>query len=211
MTWEWVLKGALLGFSIAAPVGPISILCIKKTLRFGFKAGVFSGLGAATADAVYGIIAGYGISTIMVVLADYTLLLQTLGGLFICFLGIQSLLKPSKEIASAPPDIKNAVRSFAMTLLLTLSNPMTVVFFLGVFSASGVLMSHSGSEIPLLVGGVFIGSAGWWIGLTGATALVKMNMSANWVQRLSLFNKISGLVMLAYGLIALYRSAHSLF
>lgn len=211
MNWEWLLKGALLGFSIAAPVGPISILCIKNTLRFGFKTGVFSGLGAATADAAYGIIAGCGLTAIMVALTDYTLILQASGGLFICLIGIKTLLKPAEEMTADSPGIKNAIRSFMVTLLLTLSNPMTIVFFIGVFTASGVAGSQSGLDIPLMVGGVFIGSAGWWIGLTGAIALLRRNMTQSWMKRLSLFNKMSGLVMLAFGLYGLYHSTYSLF
>ncbi|WP_151733605.1 LysE family translocator ['Paenibacillus yunnanensis' Narsing Rao et al. 2020] len=211
MPWEWMAKGMLLGLSIAAPVGPISILCIRKTIAGGFRTGLSSGLGAATADAVYGTVAGLGLSALTAALLDYSLALQVLGGLFICYLGLKSLLLvPDKEDAQraqpAPP--ASALRSYTMTFLLTLSNPMTILFFLGVFGASGILLSHTGNNIPFLVGGVFLGSAAWWILLAGAAALFRSKLLQG-RYRLIIFNKLSGVVLLTFGVVALVKSAAS--
>ncbi|WP_312151569.1 LysE family translocator, partial [Paenibacillus odorifer] len=107
MPWEWMAKGMLLGLSIAAPLGPISILCIKKTLSSGFKTGLCCGLGAATADAVYGSIAGFGLSALTAFLVDYKTVLQALGGLFICYLGMKSLLEPPDTDSTAPNSPKS--------------------------------------------------------------------------------------------------------
>lgn len=202
MAWEWIAKGILLGLSIAAPVGPISILCIKKTLNSGFKAGLCCGLGAATADAAYGSIAGFGLSSLITFLVDYTTVLQVFGGLFICYLGIKSL-RVTPGTRSTEPDSKaSALKSYMVTLLLTLSNPMTILFFLGVFSASGVLLSYSSSNLPFLVGGVFLGSVLWWTFLTGSTAIFRNKMPLG-SSKLHFINKLSGLVMLSFGVIAL--------
>lgn len=130
MPWEWMAKGMLLGLSIAAPLGPISILCIKKTLSSGFKPGLCCGLGAATADAVYGSIAGFGLSALTAFLVDYKTVLQALGGLFICYLGMKSLLEPPDTDSTAPNSPKSSLNSYIVTLLLTLSNPMTIIFSL---------------------------------------------------------------------------------
>ncbi|OMD44169.1 LysE family translocator [Paenibacillus odorifer] len=205
MAWEWIAKGILLGLSIAAPLGPISILCIKKTLNSGFKTGLCCGLGAATADSVYGSIAGFGLSSLTAHLVDHKTVLQALGGLFICYLGINSLLVPPRKRTVESDTKTNSVKSYVVTLLLTLSNPMTIIFFLGVFSASGVLLSHSSSNMPFLVGGVFLGSTLWWIFLTGSTALFRNNMTFG-SSKQHLFNKLSGLVMLSFGVIALIQS-----
>ncbi|NUU62255.1 LysE family translocator [Paenibacillus agri] len=206
MTWEWLAKGILLGVSIAAPVGPISILCIKETLTSGFKNGLSCGLGAATADAIYGCIAGLGLSTLTTFLVDYKTLLQALGGLFICYLGMKSLLStPRMRSSTESYSPKNLLNTYIVTLLLTLSNPMTIVFFLGVFSASGVQLSHNNSDMPFLIGGVFLGSVIWWICLVGSTTLFRSKMTAGGSKQ-TLFNKLSGLVMLSFGILALIQS-----
>ncbi|MEK3771943.1 LysE family translocator [Paenibacillus sp. FSL R5-0887] len=205
MPWEWMAKGMLLGLSIAAPLGPISILCIKKTLSSGFKTGLCCGLGAATADAVYGSIAGFGLSALTAFLVDYKTVLQALGGLFICYLGMKSLLELPDTDSTAPNSPKSSLNSYIVTLLLTLSNPMTIIFFLGIFSASGVLLSHSSSNMPFLVSGVFLGSALWWMGLTGSTALFRTNIMLGRSKQL-MFNKLSGLVMLSFGIVSLIQS-----
>jgi threonine/homoserine/homoserine lactone efflux protein len=206
MSWEWMARGVLLGLSIAAPVGPISILCIKKTMNSGFKTGLFCGLGAATADAIYGCIAGLGLSTLTAFLVDYKTILQVLGGLFICYIGMKSLLfTPGARNSIETYSPKSSLNSYAVSLLLTLSNPMTIIFFLGVFSASGIHLSHSGSDMPFLIGGVFLGSTLWWICLIGSTALFRTKMTVRHSKQ-TLFNKLSGLVMLSFGIIALIQS-----
>lgn len=204
--WEWLAKGILLGLSIAAPVGPISILCVKKTLTSGFKTGLFCGLGAATADAIYGSIAGFGLSAVTSLLMEYKTVLQAAGGLFICYLGIRSLLlAPRTESVETSAEKDSSLRSYVMTLLLTLSNPITIVFFLGVFGASRILMSQSGTGMPAFIGGVFLGSGLWWVCLTGAAAVFRINLSTSY-RRFNLFNKLSGVVMLCFGIPALAQA-----
>lgn len=206
MPWEWISKGMLLGLSIAAPVGPISILCIRTAITRGFRTGLYSGLGAATADAVYGILAGVGLTALTAALVNYNIILQVLGGLFICCLGIRSLLRvPAMEVAhtTASPGV---LGSYAMTFLLTLSNPMTILFFLGVFGASGVLLSHKLTDMVFLVTGVFLGSALWWVLLSGAATLLR-NKVLEGPFKLSLFNKMSGGVLFVFGVVTLVKSA----
>lgn len=206
MPWEWITKGMLLGLSIAAPVGPISVLCIRKTIVRGLRAGLFSGLGAATADAVYGILAGLGLTALTAALMEFKIALQVLGGLFICWFGIQSLFQlPAKEAPQSPPSA-GMLGSYAITFLLTLSNPMTIMFFLGVFSASGILVSHTFPNMLSLVAGVFLGSALWWVFLSGAAALLRNHLLEG-PMKLSIFNKVSGGIMCAFGVVTLVKSA----
>ncbi|MEO3946706.1 LysE family translocator [Gorillibacterium sp. CAU 1737] len=204
---EWLIKGWLLGFTIAAPVGPIGLLCIRKTLTSGMKAGLMSGLGAATADALYGMAAGLGLSALTAFLLDYQMLLQTAGGLFLCYLGIKPFWRSSAPEwkGQEPSPEKGLLYSYLTTWLLTLSNPLTILAFLGVFSASGVLKEQAGSSIPFLVGGVFLGSLSWWVCLTGATAIFRLRLAAV-PSRLKLVNQVSGLVILCFGMLALVQA-----
>lgn len=201
MAWEWLFKGVLLGLAIAAPLGPIGIYCIQKTLSSGFKSGLFSGLGAATADAIYGSIAGLGLSSFISYLMGYKALFQGLGGLFICYLGIKFFINTPQVHLQKQPVQKSSLNSYTVTFLLTLSNPVTIVSFLGIFSVSGVVSSSAGSKaIPLLVGGVFLGSVLWWLFLVSAVSFLRAKMLNG--PGLSIFNKLSGLVMLGFGVSA---------
>lgn len=109
MAWEWLLKGVLLGLAIAAPLGPIGIYCIQKTLSSGSKSGLFSGLGAATADAVYGSIAGLSLSSFISYLLGYKVLFQGLGGLFICYLGIRFFINTPQFHLQKQPEQKSTI------------------------------------------------------------------------------------------------------
>ncbi|MFD3257306.1 LysE family translocator [Paenibacillus lentus] len=200
---EWIWKGMLLGISIAAPIGPISIICIKKTLASGLKVGLLSGLGAATADAVYGFIAGFGLIWLSDFLLQFKGIIQLLGGLFICYLGIKFMrpgghIQIQEQVARQSP-----LYSYIVAFLLTLSNPMTILFFIGIFGASGILFSHTPSDVPLLVGGVFIGSMLWWLFLVGIVAFLKISLLRT--RNLTLINKLSGLVMICFGVSALFQ------
>ena len=128
-----VLKGLVLGFSIAAPVGPIGVLCIRRTLANGFRSGLVSGLGAATADAIYGTIAAAGLTLVADFLVRQQLWLGLLGGGFLVYLGIKTLrTAPQSEDNATVKD--NAGGNYFSTLLLTLSNPMTIFMFAAILA-----------------------------------------------------------------------------
>ncbi|HNP72976.1 MAG TPA: LysE family transporter [Kouleothrix sp.] len=195
-----LLKGLLIGFSIAAPVGPIGALCIRRTLANGRAAGLVSGLGAATADAMYGCIAGFGLTFISSLLMSQQLWLKLIGGAFLCYLGIRTLLaRPAAQAANASG--VGLFGAYASTFFLTLTNPTTILSFLAVFAGLG-LASAAGNygAAALLVLGVFIGSALWWLLLSGGVALLRARITPAalvWV------NRVSGLIILAFGVGAL--------
>lgn len=195
-----LLKGLLIGFSIAAPVGPIGALCIRRTLANGRAAGLVSGLGAATADAMYGCIAGFGLTFISSLLMSQQLWLKLIGGAFLCYLGIRTLLaRPAAQAATASG--VGLFGAYASTFFLTLTNPTTILSFLAVFAGLG-LASAAGNygAAALLVLGVFIGSALWWLLLSGGVALLRARITPAalvWV------NRVSGLIILAFGVGAL--------
>jgi threonine/homoserine/homoserine lactone efflux protein len=196
----FLLRGILIGFSIAAPVGPIGVLCIRRTLAEGRATGFVSGLGAATADAIYGCIAGFGLTLVTRFLMDQQVWLRLFGGAFLCYLGVKTVLsRPAKQAASAKGS--GLAGAYGSTFLLTLTNPMTILSFAAVFAGLG-LASAEGSyaSAGILVLGVFAGSALWWLMLSGGVSLLRSKFDA---RRLEWVNRISGVIITGFGVVAL--------
>jgi threonine/homoserine/homoserine lactone efflux protein len=195
------LRGLILGLSIAAPVGPIGVLCIRRTLAQGRSYGLVSGLGAATADAVYGCVAGFGLTFVSGFLVDQQSWLRLIGGAFLCYLGIKTLLaKPVQDPAEAKG--VGLLGAYGSTFFLTLTNPMTILSFAAVFAGLGV--AETGGDYgsaAILVAGVFTGSALWWLILSGGVSLFRDRFTP---QALVWVNRISGLVVLGFGVFALW-------
>ncbi len=207
MVWGDSLKiiaqGLLLGFSIAAPVGPVGVLCIRRSMAGGFRSGLASGLGAASADAIYGTIAAAGLTLIADFLISQQFWLGLLGGAFLFYLGIKTLTsKPVFE--SANVEKTSVAGDYFSTLLLTLSNPMTIFSFAAIFSGmSAQALPVFRFSAFLLVLGVFLGSAGWWLILSGSVGLLRSRVTPSilaWV------NRVSGLVILGFALFLLSKT-----
>jgi threonine/homoserine/homoserine lactone efflux protein len=199
------IKGFIIGFSIAAPVGPIGILCIQRTLSGGNLQGLVSGLGAATADALYGFIAAFGLTFISNFLVDQSIWFRLIGGLFLCYLGVRAFLKKPQEQTVSVANSTN-LSAYGTTFFLTLTNPMTILFFAGIFAGLGIVSeSIHYASAGLMVIGVFAGSAAWWLLLSGATGLFRSKISEG---KLALVNKISGVVILAFGVVALISAVY---
>jgi threonine/homoserine/homoserine lactone efflux protein len=194
------LRGLIIGFSIAAPVGPIGVLCIRRTLAEGRVSGFISGLGAATADAIYGSIAGFGLTFISNILIRQEIGLRLIGGIFICYLGIKTFLThPSKQLISSKE--AGLISAYISTFFLTLTNPLTLLFFTAIFAGLGVgSESRNYVSAGLMVLGVFAGSALWWFILSRIASLFETKFN---LQGLRWVNRISGLIILAFGLFAL--------
>lgn len=193
------LRGLILGFSIAAPVGPIGVLCIRRTLQEGRLSGFLSGLGAATADAFYGAVAAFGLTLITELLVAQQMWLRLIGGLFLAYLGVRTLLsKPATQAASVKSG-RTLLASYSSTLLLTITNPLTILafaaMFLGIAPPTG-----NWSQATLLVAGVFAGSALWWFLLSGVVGALRQHFSPAaliWV------NRLSGVIILGFALFIL--------
>jgi threonine/homoserine/homoserine lactone efflux protein len=195
-------KGLILGFSIAAPVGPIGILCIRRTLQFGRFSGFFSGLGAATADVIYALIAAFGLTFISDILIAGQFWLRLIGGAFLLYLGGRVFF----TIPSARTEQTRQTRQishttflsdFTSTFLLTAANPMTILSFLAIFAGLGVSNAQGDYvQTSLLVLGVFLGSAAWWILLSEGVTLFRKRVS----QKMMLWiNRIAGLLIVGFG------------
>ena len=200
MDISFFLRGLIIGFSIAAPVGPIGVLCIRRTLAEGQAHGLVSGLGAATADAIYGFVAGFGLSFISVFLVRQQVWLRIIGGGFLCFLGVRTFLsKPAEHAASAKGS--GLIDSYVSTFFLTITSPMTILSFAVIFAGLGV-GGASGSYVSavVLVLGVFLGSALWWFILSSGVSVFRTRFNPH---RLWWVNRISGIIITGFGLIAL--------
>jgi threonine/homoserine/homoserine lactone efflux protein len=196
-----VVRGFLLGFAVAAPVGPIGVLVIRRTLVAGPRAGFVSGLGAATADAAYGSLAALGLIAAAHPLVDHAGLLRLGGGLFLCWFGFRTLVARPAQEAEAGGDAPRLWGAYGSTLLLTVANPMTMLSFAAAFAGLGLANGVAGPGAGLaLVAAVFLGSMLWWALLSGGVGLLR---GALGTRALRAVNGVAGLLLLGFGLFAL--------
>lgn len=195
MTWNFLIKGIVIGFSIAAPVGPIGVLCIRRSVSDGRRSGLATGLGAAGADAVYGCIAGFGLTAVSNFLIGQRFWLGFFGGLFLCCLGVRTFFsRPTQELdESRKPGLWSA---FLSTFFLTLTNPMTILSFVAIFAGLGLGTSTDYFKASALVAGVFTGSAVWWLMLSAGAEVFGRRFNPNWMRVL---NRVSGTVIFGFG------------
>ena len=200
MSWSFLVRGIVIGFSIAAPVGPIGVLCIRRTLADGRAAGFVTGLGAATADAIYGFVAAFGLTVLTDFLVGAQTLIRLVGGAFLLYLGVRTLrTKPAERAARLRGS--GLFGAYATTFILTLTNPMTILSFLAIFATIGIGTSHSNPLAPgSLVLGVFLGSALWWLSLSGVIGLLRSRFN---MQGLRWVNWVSGGIITAFGVAAM--------
>jgi len=203
------IKSVVMGLSIAVPVGPIGMLCIQRSLSRGFHAGFATGIGAACADAIYGLLGALGVAGIVTAFPMLTVTLKIVGGAFLVWLAWS--IARQAPAASAVRDVPRAtvLRDFLTTFGLTLSNPMTILSFVGIFAALGPLAgTHEGAMGPpvtLMVAGVFLGSATWWLCLSSATAALRTKMPLTFMRGLS---RVSAVVIAVFGAIQLIAGMH---
>ena len=178
-------KGLVAGFAIAAPVGPIGLLCIRRTLHHGRLAGFVCGMGAATADLIYGAIAATGVGALNLWLVHWASWLSVAGAGFLIALGIRMWReRPATECGPSPSGAIGA--SFGSTFFLTLTNPMTIVAFAALMTGLGAALAPSRTAPFSLAAGVFTGSAAWWLVLSTTTGLIRHRLSTEslrWVNR----------------------------
>ena len=190
------LRGLAIGFALAAPVGPVGILCIRRALADGRYAAFVAGLGAAFADTFYGAVAGLGLTIISSFLVEHALALRLVGGGFMTVLGGITFRTPAR-IEPQPLSGPGLLRDFISTFLITLSNPATILASMGVFAAIGALSNESTAASGVLIFGVFCGSTLWWLVLSGIAGALRERFSP---QRLARLNQISGGLLLIFGI-----------
>ncbi|MCX6133055.1 MAG: LysE family transporter [Ignavibacteriales bacterium] len=200
MEYTLLLKGIIIGFALALPIGPIGILCIRKTAAEGHLSGMVVGFGAATADAVYGFIAAFGLTVISDALVTRQMWFRLIGGVFLIYLGLKTFLAKPVENARGTNG-KGLLGSYVSTFFLTLTNPLSIIAFLGVFAGFGLRnYDLSIGSASTLIAGVFLGSSLWFFLLSYSITLFREKINATglgWV------NRISGLLIIMFGIIAI--------
>jgi threonine/homoserine/homoserine lactone efflux protein len=194
------VKGLIVGFCLAAPVGPIAALCVQRTIAKSWLSGVVSGLGAAAADALYGAVAAFGATIISEFLINERNWLQRIGGVILILMGLRlRMMKPKPRENSINGNGKGLTGDFLSTLMLTLTNPMTFVAFAAVFTTMGIGVVRGRPILTAeLVGGVFLGSALWWIILCGGAHLLRSHFD---FRKLVTINRATGVFVIAVGVV----------
>lgn len=196
----FLLKGIILGFSIAAPVGPIGVLCIRRTLYNGIRSGIYSGLGVALADSLYGLIAAFGLTAVSSLFMEYMFILRLCGGLALLYIGGSAFFS---RPADTPAKVQKSgsAGDFSSAFLLTLTNPLTILSFSAIFASMGVGDTQGDYEMAaVMVLGVFSGSLLWWVFLSTLSGCFRNRLTLHWMVSI---NRISGVLICIFGLISM--------
>lgn len=201
------IKGLAVGLAIAAPVGPVAILCVKRTLLQGRVSGLMSGLGAATADLVYGLIAAFGLAVVADTLICCKSWMEIAGALLLFFLGIRTFRSTAKNLKGNLKKTSH-LEAFSSTFLLTLTNPLTLFAFLGIFSALEIGGANENWVTALfLLLGVFIGSSCWWLILSEGITSFKDFLPEKLFQKV---NHVAGTLLILFGILLLGNGLYEL-
>jgi threonine/homoserine/homoserine lactone efflux protein len=194
------LRGLLIGFSIAAPVGPIGVLCIRRTLAEGRLAGFLSGMGAASADMFYGAVAAFGLTAVQEMLIGQSNWLRVVGGIFLLYLGLKTFFsKPVEEAAKSSRG--GLFGAYLTTFFLTITNPITILYFIAIFA--GLRLGETGgnyASATFMVLGVFLGSAAWWLTLSLLVGLLRNRFNTTWQ---TWVNRAAGMIIFGFGMVIL--------
>jgi threonine/homoserine/homoserine lactone efflux protein len=199
-----LLRGFVLGFLIAASPGPIFFLCLRRTLARGWLTGVMSGLGVATADAFYAAVAAFGIGAVTSLLAGERRWLVFIGGAVLILIGLRSVFdRPAAAEVTQSPSSSGLAWAYLSTLGLTMANPATIISFAALVATLGIAAGAGLVPPTLLVAGVFVGSATWWVALAGLGAGMRARFTPRVVRGISRF---SGIAIAALGMLAIYSA-----
>jgi threonine/homoserine/homoserine lactone efflux protein len=201
MDTSWIFaKGILIGIAVAAPVGPIGLLCIQRTLQDGLPTGLATGLGAALADGIFGAIAAFGLASISDSLIAHQDPLRIIGGLVLFVLAYRAWYRAPPEMPSAPVHVR-VLSGFGTGLAVTLSNPMTIMGFIGIFAGLGLSELNAGAvSATQMVVGVLVGSGAWWLGLCMGTQALKPKFGP---QSLAWTNRLAALLLIGFATFAI--------
>lgn len=188
------MKTIILGFCIAAPVGPIGVICVRNTLNNGYKSGLVTGLGAATADAVFASIVAFGLLIIGNTLTHHRTIIQLFGVILLCYLGIRIYFSKHESINNKREPF---TKTFLITFFLTLTNPMTILSFLAIYSSLGFIDYNTTALLSFIfVLGVFIGSNLWWLILSTGLSLFRLKV----YKKIVWVNRLSGVIIIVFAL-----------
>lgn len=193
------LRTLLIGLAVAAPVGAMGVLCIQRTLADGWRAGMATGLGIATADAAFAAVAAFGVSAVSQWLVAAQAPLRIIGGLTLIWLGVRAFLATPRT-GETPTSPAGGGRRYATAVGLTLTNPMTIIAFAGIFAGAGLAAQPGVATAAVATLGVAIGSLAWWLALVSGVFAVRHTVSPRVVV---IVNRASGVLLVAFGVVAL--------
>jgi threonine/homoserine/homoserine lactone efflux protein len=197
MLLAFLLKGLLVGVIIAVPAGPVGVICIRRTIFNGRLAGFVSGLGAASADAVFGIIAGFGLTFVSDLLLGYQEWLRLGGAGFLLYVGTSALRSDPLAGTRSQRDPEDLFTDYISTFALTITNPITILAFVAIFAGIGFTGDEATlARAAILVLGVWLGSLLWWAGLAFGAGMLRLSFQR---QHLVWINRGSGGILVLSG------------
>ncbi|GHO46680.1 LysE family translocator [Ktedonospora formicarum] len=202
MNVELFFRTFIIGISIAAAVGPMSLLCIQRTLTRGYLYGLISGLGIASADGLYASVSAFGLTAISNVLISQNWWVHLVGGIFLIYLGCRTALTPPAQKAARTVTVRDLPHAYGTTLVLTLTNPMTIISFALIFASVG--LGNTSGTVPALgvTLSIFLGSLCWWLVLVSGVSLLRERLTTTW---LLWINRLSGGGIVLFGLLILFK------
>jgi threonine/homoserine/homoserine lactone efflux protein len=203
-----ILGGAVIGVLVAAPIGPVNLICIHRTLAYGNLNGFFSGLGGAVGDGVFAAISAFGLTAVARLIEGYSMPLKLVGGLILIGYGIHNFrAKVTDPRDGCPVETKQSGdatlgAAIAGTFALTITNPATLIGFTALFAAFGSIYGDDADfgSATAVVGGVFAGSALWWFTITTLTGTFHRHIDS---QTMKTINHVSGMIVMTFGLLVL--------
>jgi threonine/homoserine/homoserine lactone efflux protein len=202
MDFDLLIRGLAAGLIIAAPVGPVNVLCIQRTIEKGWKSGILSGFGAAVADTIYGAIAGFSISLVIRFLIHEEYWIRLIGGMLLIVIGVIFYFRPPQSLETAKPH-SSANSDFLSTLFLTATNPTTVLSYLAVLATLGLGKQRALWQTSILVAGIFCGSMTWWLTVTSTVNLLRSRVTD---RAMHWMNRVAGIAIGCLGLVNLLLS-----
>ncbi|MGB1088431.1 MAG: LysE family translocator, partial [Alphaproteobacteria bacterium] len=197
-----VLRGVVIGFLVAAPIGPVNLICIQRTVTIGRWNGFLVGQGAAVGDGTFAIVAAFGLTAISSLVEAYTTPLQVVGGTVLIVMGLRTFLTEPEHAARAETRM-DTVHGLGATYLLTITNPATLLGFIAIMAGAGGLVDGAAQArggylyAAVLVFGVWLGSTLWWLGVTSLASLIKLGPDD---RRLAHIHHGSGVLIFVFGL-----------
>ncbi|HSZ75261.1 MAG TPA: LysE family transporter [Rhizomicrobium sp.] len=201
-----IISGVVIGLIVAAPIGPVNLICIRRTLAFGQANGFAAGLGAAMGDGAFAIVTGFGLTAIAQIIEGYSIILELAGGIMLVAFGVHTFITTPdvRELArmKEAEGASTLVRAMASTFALTITNPATLFGFAALFAGLGGLAGGNASfvETAIVVGGVIAGSILWWFTLTAFVGMFHQNIND---RVMKIINHASGIIITLFGLAVL--------
>lgn len=202
MQVDFIIKGIIVGFLASVPLGPVGVLCIQRTINKGRVSGIFSGMGAATVDAFFAMVAAFGLTFIITFIEEQHFYIQLIGGAVLILLGVNIFrTNPIKQIRRHRRKKNKLIEDYFSVLLLTLSNPLAIFLFVAAFAGIGMVSADDKAiKSWLIVAGVFAGAMIWWFTLTFLINIFRKKFR---LKQLWWINKIAGLAIIVFGVAAM--------